>query len=103
MLLAGCALTPPNTFASFVNYISCIISTSLIPLIVTLAIAVFVWGVVQYLLGANEEAKREKGRQFILWSVIALTAMVSIWGLVQVLGNTFGVQYVIPQVQNASV
>jgi hypothetical protein len=56
------------------------------------------WGVVQYILNNEEEAKREKGKQFMLWGIIALFVMFSVWGLIKVLGNTFGIQYVIPQV-----
>src|ERR1035437_1041016 len=90
-LFAGCALvTDPGfsgpRFGNLVNYISCVISQSVIPLIFALAVVVFIWGVVQYLMGAEEEYKRAKGRQFMIWGIIALTVMVSVWGLVQIVG-----------------
>ena len=78
------------------NYVTCMISNSVIPLIFALAVAVFVWGVVQYVINTDDEAKRAKGK---LWGIIALAVMVSVWGLVDVLGNTFGVTGgVIPKV-----
>ncbi len=96
---AACVLGNNPQFVDLANYVACIISTSIVPFIFALAFLVFVWGVVQYLSGAQEEAKREKGRQFMIWGVVALTVMVTVWGLVKILGGTFGVEYVIPTVQ----
>ena len=64
----------------------------------------FIWGVVQYVINSGEEAKKDKGKQFMLWGLIALTVMVSVWGLVDILGATFGVDdtSVIPQVKTAA-
>ena len=80
------------------NYVTCLISNSVIPLIFALAVVMFVWGVVQYVINSEEEAKKAKGRQFMLWGIIALAVMVSIWGLVSILGNTFSISNTIPQV-----
>ncbi len=99
ILLAGCVLNSDHTqFYHLVNYVICIIGSSVLPFIFGLAVLVFIYGVVQYMAGAEEEAKREQGRQFIIWGLIALFAMVSVWGLVRVLNNTFGVPFVIPKV-----
>jgi hypothetical protein len=58
----------------------------------------FIWGVIKFVINPSEEVKREQGRQFMLWGVIALTVMVCVWGLVAILANTFGINYVFPQV-----
>jgi len=73
------------------EYGTCIIYKSVVPLIFALALAMFIWGVVQFVLNSSEEAKKEQGRQFMLWGIIALTVMFSIWGLVSILGDTFGI------------
>lgn len=87
-------------FQDLVCYITTMINNSIIPLIFALAMVMFVWGVVQYVINSAEEAKKDKGRQFMLWGVIALTVMVSVWGLVDILGATFGVDTrFIPQVK----
>ena len=76
---------------TYLSYITCLIIKSVIPLIFALAVAGFVWGVVQFfILGADDEKKKETGKQFILWGIIALAVMVSIWGLVRIVGSTFG-------------
>ena len=53
---------------------------------------------IYYVINTQDEAKREKGKQFMIWGIIALTVMVCVWGLVSVLGNTFGIVNVIPKV-----
>lgn len=79
-------------FQDLIGYVTCIISSSVIPLIFTLALASFAWGVVNFvILGAGEEAKREQGRQFMIWGVIALAVMISVWGLVKIVGTTFNI------------
>ena len=94
-----CTLVASPKLGDLFAYVTCIISKSVIPLIMALAVASFVWGVVQYVINSSEEAKREKGRQFMIWGIIALVVMVCIWGLVSIVGGTFGIQNVIPQVK----
>jgi hypothetical protein len=61
----------------------------------------FIWGVVQFfIIGADEESKRAQGKDFIIWGIIALTVMLCVWGLVRIVGGTFGLgnSSFIPQV-----
>jgi len=98
---SGCRFNPTGgKLQDLLIYATCIIKTSVIPLIFALATAMFIWGVVQFVINSDDEAKKTKGRQFMIWGIIALTVMVSIWGLVSILGNTFGINTnFIPQVQ----
>ncbi len=95
-----CSLGGEAKFQDLVCYIMRIINDSLIPLIFTLASVMFIWGVVQFfIIGANEESKRQQGKQFMIWGIIVLAVMLSIWGLVGILGGTFGIKTgVLPQV-----
>ncbi len=77
---------------TLVSHVTCILIRSIVPVIFAIAIVVFVWGVIQFfIIGADEEAKREKGKQFIVWGLVALAVMSSVLGLVRILGNTFGI------------
>ncbi|MBI5139709.1 hypothetical protein HZA26_03830 [Candidatus Nomurabacteria bacterium] len=88
-------------FQDLLNYATCIIGKSVVPLIFALAIVMFIWGSVNFfILNADEEAKRSQGKQFMIWGVIALAVMVSVWGLVRILGNTFNINYGVPQVKS---
>ncbi|KKR61053.1 hypothetical protein A2643_02805 [Candidatus Nomurabacteria bacterium RIFCSPHIGHO2_01_FULL_39_220] len=80
-----------TNFQGVLNYFTCIINNSVIPLIFALAVLMFVWGVVQFVINSDDEVKKTKGKQFMIWGIIALTVMVSVWGLVGILSSTFGV------------
>jgi len=88
---AGCNLAPNPKIQNVLTYMSCILNLSVIPLIFSLALVMFVYGVVQYVLNEADEGKREKGKQFMVWGIIALTVMVSVWGLVNLLAETFNI------------
>lgn len=94
-----CDLSGSPKFRDFLCYITRIINDSIIPLFFTSAVVIFVWGVVQYVINSDEEAKKAKGRQFMIWGIIALAVMISVWGLVRIVGTTFGIEYVLPQVK----
>ncbi|MFA7285485.1 MAG: hypothetical protein WC011_01395 [Candidatus Paceibacterota bacterium] len=95
----GCNLSANPKFNNLVDYVICIINTAVVPFIFALALVLFLYGVMQYVLNEADEGKREKGKQFMVWGIIALTVMVSVWGLVAILGGTFGLNIsIIPQV-----
>ena len=87
-------------FCSSSLFLTSIINNSVIPLIFALAVVFFVWGAINVLIiNADDEKKREQGKQFMIWGIVALAVMLSIWGLVTILGNTFNIDTsVIPQV-----
>jgi len=97
--IGTCTLVVNSNLGELINYTTCIINNSVIPLIFSLAVAVFIWGVVQFVINTEDETKREKGKQFMIWGIIGLVVMVGVWGLVKIVGSTFGIEYVIPQLK----
>lgn len=81
------------SFKLWVDSIVGVLSSVVIPLLVTLAGAFFLWGIVNYffLNGSNEE-KRLEGRSFVIWGLLGLVVIFSVWGLVSMLLSTFGLQ-----------
>lgn len=58
-----------------------------IPVLIALGVLAFMWGIVMYLFGKN----KDEGRTYMLWGIIALFVMTSVWGLVGILrGTLFG-------------
>lgn len=88
-----------NTFGDIFIYITCIINSAIIPLIISLAIAMFMFGIVKFIANGDDETKRKEGRQFMLWGIIGLFVMLAIWGILQVLTSTFGFSFGVPQFQ----
>ena len=66
------------------------INAYLIPLLIAVAVIVFFWGIVRYIASGGEDGKG-KGRSLMLWGVLALFVMVSVFGILQILKGTFGV------------
>jgi len=61
-----------------------------IPLLVTLAVIYVIVGIIKYATASDDESQAT-ARKSILHGIIALFVIVSIWGLVAILNNTFGV------------
>ncbi|HEY4493776.1 MAG TPA: hypothetical protein VJB98_04130 [Candidatus Paceibacterota bacterium] len=61
----------------------------LIPLIIGLGLVYFIWGLVQFIGKAGDEAGRTEGKAKMLWGIIAIFVIVSVWGLVGILRESF--------------
>ncbi len=85
-----------GTFApitSFGGNIVIFINNTLVPLIFALAFVVFLWGIFKaFIFGGGDETKREEGKQLMLYSIIGFLVMVSLWGIVNLVSNGFGLQ-----------
>ncbi len=62
-----------------------------IPLLITIAVVYFIWGVIQYTISQDEEAKKG-ARSKIIQGIIGLFIILAFWALVDVIGSTFGLQ-----------
>ena len=62
-----------------------------VPVIIALALLYFFWGIAIFIFNLNtdDEKKRSEGKQVMLWGIIALFVMVSLWGIVKILQRTF--------------
>jgi hypothetical protein len=60
------------------------------PVVAGLAVLYFFWGLAEYVLNSGDEKKKEQGRNIMIWGTVALFIMVSVWGLVRALQDTFG-------------
>jgi hypothetical protein len=67
------------------------ILNGVVPVMIALAVVYFVWGVVQYVIASDEEAKKT-GRNRIIYGIIGLAVIIALWGLVRILTTTFGLQ-----------
>ncbi|PIT90869.1 hypothetical protein COU17_03415 [Candidatus Kaiserbacteria bacterium CG10_big_fil_rev_8_21_14_0_10_49_17] len=65
--------------------------SSAIPIVLALAVLAFFWGLMKYIFSAGDADKQEEGRNIMIWGIIALFVMVSVWGLVRLLQDTFNI------------
>lgn len=64
---------------------------SLIFVFVALALLVFFWGLVKFITKAGDEKSVEEGRNTMVWGLIALFVMISVWGIVNLMGSELGI------------
>ena len=85
-----------GTVGDIFGWATCLISNAVIPLLFSGALAIFIFGVVKF-IGNSDSKEKGKGRDFMIWGIVGLFVMISVWGLVNVFNATFGVRNVIPQ------
>jgi len=63
-----------------------------IPVLIALALALFLWGLVVFIAQSGNEQARTTGKQRMIWGVIALFVLVNVWGIVNLLQEMIGVE-----------
>lgn len=61
---------------------------AIIPVLIALGVVYLVFGVAQYVIASDEEAKK-KGRDRVIFGIIGLAVIIGVWGLVNLLRRTF--------------
>jgi len=65
------------------------INDVLVPVLFALAFIVFLWGAfMAFIVGAQNDDTKTKGKNLMLWGLIGFFVMISIWGLVNILVGT---------------
>ena len=78
-----------NNLSDAGSFIINTINNVLVPVLFAIAFIVFLWGAFNtFIMGAQSEEVKEKGKNFMLWGLIGFFVMVSIWGLVNILTGT---------------
>lgn len=80
-----------NTICAVAQNILYLINNVLVPVLFAIAFIVFLYGIAKaYIFSGGDPAKVSEGHKLLLWGIIAFVVMISIWGLVNVVANTFG-------------
>lgn len=67
----------------------------LIPFVITLALLVFLWGILKYVFSSDGEGRTE-AKGYMIWGIIGLFVMVSVWGLVNILVRSLSLDNTAP-------
>lgn len=68
------------------------IISRLIPIIVGVALLLFFIGLVQYVRAGESDESKKKARGLIIYGIIILAVMASVWGLVAFLTDSLGLE-----------
>lgn len=69
-----------------------VIINPIIQILFVVATIVFVYGVFEFIRGAENPEVRKQGQQHMLWGIIGLAIMVSVFTIVSILLNTIGAE-----------
>ncbi len=71
-----------------------LINGKLVPVLMAIALIVFLWGLYKYFIyhGENELEKAD-GRKYAMWGLIGFVIILSFWGLVNIIGATLGLTF----------
>lgn len=86
---------PLGSLVDLANTLATGVVTSLGYLMFTVAVVAFLFGMVQFIWAArNGDAGKgvENGKQFMLWGLIALFVMFSVWGIIKFTQGVFNIQ-----------
>lgn len=94
------ALAATGSLQELILEITKFIGKYITPLLISLAFIAFLYGVLVYFIRVTDDVKkRVEGRKYMIWGIIALFVMFSLWGILKIVNTTFGVQNVVPQLQ----
>src|SRR3989344_7230179 len=96
-LSAAAAIT---TVWDIFGFIKRILDAAL-PLIIAIAVVWFIWGIFMYVVAVDDE-KKSAAKDKIIYGIVGLFIMISVWGLVNILVRTFGLNTVSPVTSTTS-
>lgn len=68
----------------------------IILLLAASAFVVFLWGVFEFIVHAEDEGKREDGRKAILWGLVGLGIIFGAYGIINLALGTFNITPIAP-------
>lgn len=76
----------------FVHKINDLILNPLIGLVFAVALVVFMYGIVEFLMNADNDEARTTGKKHMLWGIIGLFVMFSVWAILNLVLSTFDLE-----------
>lgn len=74
----------------FLHKVNSVIINPLIRLVFLVALVVFLWGVFGYVRNGDSEDARSTGRRHMIWGIVGMFIMVSVFAIMAFILNTFG-------------
>lgn len=60
--------------------------------IFTLGLFLFIWGIIEFLWGVQKGHAENEGKQHMIWGLVGMLIMVSVYGIIALIINSFGLQ-----------
>lgn len=81
------------TLGQFLTNLNNVVVGPALTLLFGVAFVIFVWGIVEYIRDSGSEAGegRETGKRSMIWGLVGMIIMVSVYGIIQIIYGTLGV------------
>ena len=93
--------TTPKDIGTLFTFFGCLLN-GLIPVIIGIAVLMFLIGISQYVTSGDNEEKKAASRDMMIYGIISIFVMVSVWGFVKILSTTFGFDFTLPSLPPSS-
>ncbi len=60
-----------------------------IPILGSVAFAIFLWGIVKFIYSGGDEEKRKDAKNYIIYGLIGMFVLVALWGILGIVLSTF--------------
>ena len=70
--------------------------------IFALGFLLFVYGLVEFLWKLNEGGDNSEGKQHMVWGIVGMLIMVSVYGILDIIDNTFHLNFSNPDTTRAN-
>ena len=80
-----------NTLSTYIDRIVDLIINPLIGLLFAAALVMFLWGASKLILKGGDADGLKEGKQSLIWGIVGMFIMASVFGILTVVLNTFGV------------
>lgn len=81
----------------FIFNVNKLIINPLILLLFALALLFFLYGVFEFISNLDNEEKKTKGKSHMMWGVIGITIMMSVFTLMNIVLNTLNIDGIDPE------
>ncbi len=64
---------------------------SIVPIIIGIAVVFFLWAGVRFMRAEDNSEERQNARDLMIYGIVGILVMVSLWGIIQFFGNVLGI------------
>ncbi len=82
---------------TFIHNVNRVIINPLIYLLFALALVYFLYGMYEFISNPTVEERKVTGKQHMIWGIVGLTIMFSIWGILKIVLNTLEIDGIDPK------
>ncbi|MFA6520692.1 MAG: hypothetical protein WCT44_03745 [Candidatus Paceibacterota bacterium] len=69
----------------------------LIVLLFALAMVYFLYGVLEFIMNQENEEKKTTGKSHMIWGIIGISIMMSVWAIMNIILKTFNINGIRPE------